>query len=74
MRKRIASLAVLAATITAVPAAQADVSTAGLDCDERLERLEDRFYLIADRRGYEEATEWWEQRWARYHAHCVLGA
>jgi hypothetical protein len=72
MRKRIATLAILAAAVTA-PAAQADVSTAKLDCDERLERIEARFYKIADRRGYEAASEWWEQRWERYHERCILG-
>jgi hypothetical protein len=73
MRKRIAFLAALAA-IVAAPAAQADVSTtAALDCDERLERLEAQFYNLADHRGYEGATEWWDQRWQVYFRHCIVG-
>ena len=72
MRKRIASLAVLAAVVAA-PSAQADVTTAKLNCEERLERIETRFREIEERRGYEAATEWWHKRWERYHERCVLG-
>ena len=32
-----------------------------------------RIASIADHRGYEAATEWWEQRWERYHERCILG-
>jgi len=70
MRKRIASLAVLAAVVAA-PSAQADVSTAQLNCEERLERIETRFRTIEERRGYEAATEWWYKRWPAYHARCL---
>ena len=68
--RRVALAAVLsvAAVGAAVPAAQADP----VDCDVRLERLEAQFYEMADRRGYEAASEWWQARWHAYYQSCVI--
>ena len=71
MRKRIASLAVLAAVVAAPSAAQADVTTTKLNCEERLERIETRFREIEERRGYEAATDWWYKRWPAYYERCL---
>jgi hypothetical protein len=43
-------------------------------CEQRLDRLEARFYEIAEKRGYEYATEWWEGAWQRYYERCELPA
>ena len=56
--------------VAAAPAAQAE--PAGGDCDVRLERLEAQFYEMADRRGYDAASEWWQARWHAYFQSCVL--
>ena len=38
----------------------------------RLERIEERFREIEDRRGYEAASEWWDERaWPTYYERCV---
>ena len=55
-----------------VPAASANADTPQEQCDVRLDRLEAQFYDMADRRGYEEASDWWQARWAAYHASCVV--
>ena len=73
-KRRRASLAGLLATASlaavAAPAAQAE-PVAG-ECDVRLERLEAQFYEMADRRGYDAASEWWQARWHAYFQSCVL--
>jgi hypothetical protein len=71
-RRRLA-LAALLATAAIGSAAPASANVQPLDCDERLERIEDRFRQIEERRGYEAATEWWYKRWEAYHKRCVLG-
>lgn len=80
--RRILAGVFLAAALA--PAASAQASTAGAPatsihaavpqerCDQRLERLEARFYEIAERRGYEAATAWWDKRWEAYHERCVV--
>ena len=55
--------------MTATAPAQADASQ---DCDTRLAALEAQFYDMADRRSYEEASEWWQARWHAYHTSCVM--
>jgi hypothetical protein len=42
-----------------------------VDCEARLEQLEARFHEVADKRGYEAATEWWEKRWQVYYERCL---
>ena len=50
----------------AAPADQAD------RCEARLERIEQRFREIEERRGYDAATKWWnEQGWPQYYERCV---
>jgi hypothetical protein len=73
MRRRLPLAALLAAAAIGWAApAQADAATPR-NCDERLERIEERFRKIEERRGYEAATEWWYGAWERYHERCVLG-
>ena len=67
-RLLIAALVTVAAVSSAAPA-QADAADV---CDVRLDRLEAQFYDMADRRGYEEASDWWQARWSAYHRSCVL--
>jgi hypothetical protein len=67
-RLSLAALVTVAAVSSAAPA-QAD---AGDVCDVRLDRLEAQFYDMADRRGYEEASDWWQDRWSAYHRSCIL--
>jgi hypothetical protein len=71
IRTRLALVAALAtAAIGSASPAYADSTPA--DCDVRLERLEAQFYDMADRRGYEAASEWWEARWHAYFQSCVI--
>ena len=67
-------LAVAAAIVTAAigAAAPANADATPGDCDVRLERLEAQFYDMADRRGYEAASQWWEARWHAYFQSCVI--
>jgi len=67
-RLSIAALVTVAAVGSAAPA-QADAADI---CDVRLDRLEAQFYDMADRRGYEQASDWWQARWSAYHRSCVL--
>jgi hypothetical protein len=72
-RRRLALVAALAtAAIGAASPAYANVEATPGDCDVRLERLEAQFYEMADRRGYEVASEWWEARWHAYFQSCVM--
>ena len=65
-------LAGLVAAAALVPAASAQADAPQGVCDTRLDRLEAQFYEMADRLGYEEASEWWQARWAAYHTSCVV--
>ena len=71
-RGRIAVAGILAAAAlgSAAPA-QATPADKADRCETRLERIEDRFREIEERRGYEAAVKWWDQRWARYYANCL---
>ena len=71
-RLRIAAAGLLAAAAigSAAPAAQAHETDR---CEGGVERLEQRFREIEERRGYDAAVQWWEHAWARYHAKCVVG-
>ncbi|MET0817173.1 MAG: hypothetical protein ABWZ67_06435 [Solirubrobacteraceae bacterium] len=55
-----------------IPAASAQAGAPQDVCDTRLDRLEAQFYDMADRRGYEAASEWWQARWQAYHTSCVV--
>jgi len=72
-RRRLALAAlVAAAAFSSAAPAQASADGTPADCDVRLERLEAQFYDMADRRGYEAATEWWQARWHAYFQSCIL--
>ena len=67
---RLALAGVLAAAAlgSAAPA-QADNADR---CDAKLERIEQRFREIEERRGYDAATKWWnEHGWPQYYERCV---
>ena len=68
--RRLAATTFIAAAL--VPVASAQANAPQEQCDVRLDRLEAQFYDMADRRGYEEASEWWQARWAAYHTSCVV--
>jgi hypothetical protein len=68
-RLAIAGIAAVAA-LGSAGAAQAEPSAE--HCDVRLDRLEAQFYDMADRRSYEEASDWWQARWQAYHRSCVI--
>jgi hypothetical protein len=72
-RRRLALAGVLAAAAigSAAPAA-AHADAPAERCEVRLERLVDQFYDMADRRSYEDAVEWWDERWHAYFQSCVI--
>jgi hypothetical protein len=51
--------------------AQAGTDGTPAGCDVRVERLEAQFYDMADRRSYEDATEWWQARWHAVYTSCI---
>ena len=71
-RGRIAVAGILAAAAlgSAAPAqARADKAER---CETRLERIEERFRQIEERRGWEAASEWWnDHAWPKYYERCV---
>ena len=68
-RSRLAFAGILAAaTIGAAAPAQADKADR---CERKLDRLEERFRQIEERRGWEAASEWWnDHAWPRYYERC----
>jgi len=72
-RSRLAFAGILAAAaIGSAAPAHADTGATAGDCDVRLEWLVAQFYDMADRRGYEAASEWWDARWHAYFQSCVI--
>jgi len=70
-RRRLAIAgAIAAAALGSAGSAQAAPSAG--HCDARLDKLEAQFYDMADRRGYEAASEWWDARWQAYFQSCVI--
>ena len=71
-RGRLALAGILAAAAlgSAAPA-QATPAGNAESCETRLERIEDRFRQIEERRGYDAAVQWWETAWARYYDRCL---
>ena len=72
-RGRLAVAGILAAAAlgSAAPA-QAAPADQGERCQHRLERIEHRFRQIEERRGYEAASEWWnDHAWPKYYERCV---
>jgi len=68
-RARLAFAGVLAAaSIGAATPAHADKADR---CERKYDRLEERFRQIEERRGWEAASEWWNERgWPRYYERC----
>ena len=69
-RGRIAVAGILAAAaFSSAAPAHADKAER---CENRLERIEARFRVIEERRGYEAASEWWnDHAWPNYYERCV---
>ena len=74
-RTRLA-LAGLLAAVAISPAAPAqahhDRPSKEERCEAKYERLEQRFREIEERRGWEAASEWWNEKgWPRYYEKCL---
>jgi hypothetical protein len=70
-RLAVAGILAAAALTSAAPAQAAPVDGADR-CEIRLERIEQRFREIESRRGYEAASEWWnDHAWPAYYERCV---
>ena len=71
-RLRAACAGILAvAALGAAAPAQAHPTHTPDRCEAKLERLENRFRQNEERRGWEAASEWWNERgWPRYYAQC----
>jgi hypothetical protein len=72
-RRRLSLAAVIAAAALAPATAQAGAGPTPADCETGVERLEERFREVEERRGYEAATKWWETHWRVYYKRCVSG-
>jgi len=70
-RRLIVASLVAAATVGSAAPAQASADASRADCDARLERIEARFRVIEERRGYEAASAWWQVRWQNYYERCL---
>jgi hypothetical protein len=68
--RRLFAATFIAAALVPLASAQADAPQE--QCDVRLDRLEAQFYDMADRRGYDAASDWWSARWQAYHTSCVM--
>jgi hypothetical protein len=70
-RRRLAIAGVaVAAALGASGTAQADPSAE--HCDGRLVKLEAQFRDMEERRGWDEAADWWQARWHAYYTSCVI--
>jgi hypothetical protein len=72
-RGRLAVAGILAvAALGAAAPAQGTPADHAERCEARLERIEVSFRLIEERRGWEAASEWWnDHAWPRYYERCV---
>jgi hypothetical protein len=72
-RGRLAVAGILAAAaLSSAAPAQAAPADGADRCEIRLERIEHRFREIESRRGYEAASEWWnDHAWPTYYERCV---
>ena len=68
-RGRLAVAGILAsAALGSATPAQADKADR---CERKLERIEERFRQIEERRGWEAASEWWnDHAWPTYYERC----
>jgi hypothetical protein len=72
-RGRIAVAGILAAAALGSAAPAQAASADGAErCDAHLERIELRFRQIEERRGWDAASEWWnDHAWPNYYERCV---
>jgi hypothetical protein len=71
-RGRLAVAGVLAAAaLSSAAPAQATPADQAERCEARLERIEQRFREIEERRGWYAAAEWWDKAWEKYYSRCV---
>ena len=70
--RRLGAALLVAAALAGAAAGPASADDSGAVCDTRLYKLEAQFYAMADRRSYEEASDWWAPRWQAYHTSCVM--
>ena len=70
-RRRLAIAGAVAA-VALGSAGSAQAAPSAEHCDARLDKLEAQFYDMAERRSYEEASDWWQTRWQAYHRSCVI--
>ena len=72
-RGRIAVAGILAAAAlgSAAPAQAHGVPDKAERCEARYERIVERFRQIEERRGWEAASEWWnDHAWPKYYERC----
>ena len=69
-RRRLAVAGVIAAA--ALGSAGTAQATPTEQCDARLDRLEAKFLQIEEKRGWEEAVEWWPAHWKAYYERCEV--
>jgi hypothetical protein len=67
-RIRLAAAGILAAAALGFAAP----AQAAADKCPTIEQFESQFREIEARRGYEAAVAWWDKRWPKYHANCIL--
>jgi hypothetical protein len=64
-------LAVAATIVAASIGAAAPAQAAKYECEGGVERLEQEFREIEEKRGYDAATKWWYKVWPKYHERCI---
>jgi len=68
VRTAVAGILAVAAFSSAAPAHAHKADR----CETKLERIEHRFRQIEERRGYEAASQWWnDHAWPKYYERCV---
>ena len=67
-------LAIAGITVAAAlgAAGSAQASSEGDRCAARYDRLEERFRSIEEKRGWDEAADWWQDAWQRYYQRCEI--
>jgi hypothetical protein len=71
-RSRRLAIAGVVAAAALGSAGSAQAAPSAEHCDARLDKLVAQFYDMADRRSYEAAADWWDQRWHAYYESCVI--
>jgi hypothetical protein len=75
IRRGMLAASLAATALCGATAAQADPAPAApsAQCAAQLDRVEATFRVLEARVGYEEASEWWQHRWAAYYNACGAG-